>query len=62
MSIEISGASKHFRCDEPNAMRMERNTSPAPGAVYARDPATEASRLQTVTLLVTHFTHITRQY
>ena len=59
MSIEISGASKHFRCDEPNPCEWKRNTSPAPGAVYARDPATEASRLQTVTLLVTHFTHYT---
>ena len=47
MSIEISGASKHLRCDE------RRNVSPHPGArgaVRMRDPATEASRLQTVTL------------
>lgn len=64
MSIEFPARQSIFVATnpEPPDANRERNTSPAPGAVYARDPATEASRLQTVTLLVTHFTHITRQY
>ena len=56
MSIEFPARQSIFVATnpEPKHARMERNTSPAPGAVYARDPArdpaTEASRLQTVTL------------